>query len=412
MALFGRKITKINTDSQKIEELLSRSVAQILPSKDLFRDVLVSGKRLKIYIGADATGPQLHLGHATNFMLLEKLRRLGHEVVILFGDFTAMIGDPTDKEALRKQLTVEQVNDHIQTWKEQVGKIVKFDDRENPARVLKNSSWLSKLAFSDILSLASNFTVQQMIERDMFEKRLKEQKPIYLHEFLYPLMQGYDSVAMNVDVEIGGTDQTFNMLAGRVLQKKINSKEKFVISTTLLENPKTGKKLMSKSEGSYIALNDSPDEMYGKTLALPDETLVQMFTDCTHLSLDEVETIKKALAGGENPKNIKMRLAREIVTLYYGEKLAQKAEENFKKTFEEGRMPDDVPSVIIERGSDIGEGVKHSGIVSSMSEWRRLIDEGAIEEVGGGKITNPKMPAERSLTLKIGKRRFVKINVE
>src|SRR3989344_955531 len=206
----------VKIPSQKeLQELLTRSVATILPTAAQFEEVLKSGKQLRMYIGADATGPHLHLGHATNFLFLEKLRKLGHEVIILFGDFTAMIGDPTDRESARVPLTEEQVNAHIATWKNQVGKILDFDTVENPALIKRNSEWLSKLKFGDILSLASNFTVQHMLERDMFEKRIQEGKPVHLHEFLYPLMQGYDSVAMDVDVEVGGTDQIFNALAGR-----------------------------------------------------------------------------------------------------------------------------------------------------------------------------------------------------
>ena len=203
---------QINTDSELVDQILTRSIAHILPSKEELKKLLQSGKRIRIYIGADATGPDLHLGHATNFILIEKLRKLGHEVIILFGDFTAMIGDPTGKEVTRKPLTQSDVDSHISTWKAQVEKILDFSDKENPPRIVKNSEWLSKLNFGDILKIASNFTVQQMIERDMFQKRHEDQKPIHLHEFLYPLMQGYDSVALDVDVEIGGNDQTFNML--------------------------------------------------------------------------------------------------------------------------------------------------------------------------------------------------------
>src|ERR1035437_3298275 len=244
MKLFKGKPPVI-TDASKIDEILSRSVSAIYPSTDEFRKALLSGKRLRIYLGADATGSQLHIGHATNLIILERLRKLGHEIIVLFGDFTAMIGDPTDKRATRVQLTEEQVKKNIKSWETQVGKVIDFKDKTNPARFVKNSTWLSKLNFKDLIKLASNFTVQQMIERDMFEKRLNENKPIYLHEFFYPLMQGYDSVALDVDVEVGGNDQTFNMLAGRTLQKIYNNKNKFVIVTTLLVNPKTNKKLMN-----------------------------------------------------------------------------------------------------------------------------------------------------------------------
>lgn len=403
----------IDTSQQSIGNILDRSIATILPSKEEFVKALQSGKRLKMYVGADATGPTLHLGHATNFMLLEKFRQLGHEIVILFGDFTAMIGDPTDKDAARISLSKEQVEEHIKSWKEQVGKILKLEDSNNPVTILKNSEWLSKLNFADVVGIASNFTVQQMIERDMFERRLKDQKPIYLHEFFYPLMQGYDSVAIDVDVEVGGTDQTFNMLAGRTLQRKYNNKDKFVIATTLLENPKTGKKLMSKSEGGFIGLSDSAQEMYGKTMALADEAVIQVFVDCTYIPLEEIEQIKKELTSGANPRDSKMRLARELVTLYHDADKAKAAEENFVNTFAKGGVPDEVETVETESGKLLVDIMVEKNIVASKSEWRRLIDEGAVSIVESEeKITDPFAKAEKSDVYKIGKRRFIKIEVK
>ena len=395
----------VKTPSQKeLYELVTRSVATILPTREQFEAALTSGKPLRMYIGADATGPQLHLGHATNFLFLEKLRKLGHEVIILFGDFTAMIGDPSDRDSARISLTEEQVNAHIATWKEQVGKILDFGTVENPALIKRNSEWLSKLNFGDILSLASNFTVQHMLERDMFEKRIQEGKPVHLHEFLYPLMQGYDSVAMDVDVEVGGTDQTFNMLAGRILQKKLNNREKFVVATTLLENPKTGKKLMSKSQGGYIALNDPSTEMYAKTMALPDGVMKQMFIDCTLVSLDDIEDITR----GENPRNIKMRLAREIVTLYHSADAAQKAEQAFVSTFQKGAVPNDVDEVVREKGETYADALVRAGIVVSKGELSRLFSAGAVSDAVTGEKYE-KIHDAPGATLKIGKRRFVKL---
>ena len=227
-------------DKKTIEELFARgTVVEAYPSKGELEAALMSGKRLKIYIGLDPTSTALHLGHAKNLMFLEELRKLGHEAVVLFGDFTAMIGDP-DKTATRRQLTQEEVERNVVDWLRQVKPIIDFDDEENPAKLKYNSEWLSKLSFSEVISLASNFTVQQFIERDLFQKRLKEGNPIHLHEFMYPLMQGYDSVAMEVDAELCGTDQIFNALAGRTLLKRLKNKDKFVIALNLLANPKTG----------------------------------------------------------------------------------------------------------------------------------------------------------------------------
>lgn len=377
--------------SKDVQELLSRSIANILPSKEEFANELTSGKRLRFYVGTDATGSQLHLGHSTNYILLEKFRRLGHEVIILFGDFTAQIGDPTDKDAARKRLTTEEVEENIKSWKSQIEKIVNFDDSTNPAKILKNGDWLKKLNFADIIDIAANFTVQQMSERDMFEKRLKEGKPVHLHEFLYPLMQGYDSVAMDVDVEVGGTDQTFNMLAGRTLQKKYHNKNKFVVATTLLEDPITKKKLMSKSEGSFIALNDTASEMFGKVMALHDGVVKSVFVDCTFLPLDEIE---KITAG--HPKEAKVRLAEEIVRIYHGNDSAEGAKKNFEKTFSNGGIPDEITTVRAKKGAPLSEIFLNAGVVSSKSEYSRLEKAGAIEEKENG-------------IYRIGKHRFLKI---
>ncbi|MCD8528019.1 MAG: tyrosine--tRNA ligase [Candidatus Pacebacteria bacterium] len=242
----------IITDEQLIDELLTRSVQVILPTRETLKEQLMSGKRMRIYIGTDATGSSLHLGHATNYMVLERFRKLGHEVIFLIGDFTSRIGDPTDKMAARVPLTREQVIENTQTWLNQVRPIINFDDPTNPVTIKYNHDWLSKLSFEDVIDISSHFTVQYMLERDMFQKRIAEQKPIHLHEFFYPLMQGYDSVVMDVDIELCGNDQMFNALAGRHLQKRINNKEKFVFITTLLENPKTKEKMMSKSLGTGV----------------------------------------------------------------------------------------------------------------------------------------------------------------
>jgi len=216
---------KIITDEKTIDEIINRSIAEILPSKEEFKKLLMSGKKIKFYIGTDPTGTSLHIGHATNYMILERLRKLGHEAIFLIGDFTAMIGDPTDKTATRKQLTRKDIKNNIKTWLEQIKTIVNLKDHKNPVKILHNYKWLSKLDFEDLIDISSNFTVQQMLERDMFEKRIKDNKPIYLHEFFYPLMQGYDSVAMNVDMELCGNDQKFNALAGRTLLKRIKQRK-------------------------------------------------------------------------------------------------------------------------------------------------------------------------------------------
>ena len=401
---------KINTDPKKIEEILNRSIQNILPSKDNLKKELLSGRKLRIYIGADATGTKLHIGHATNFMILERLRRLGHEVIILFGDFTAMIGDPSGKDKMRVSLTKNDIKRNLKTWKEQVRKIVKISHFNNGAKIVKNSKWLSKMNFADVVKLASNFTVQQMIERDMFQKRLKEKKPIFLHEFFYPLMQGQDSVALNVDVEIGGNDQTFNMLAGRTLQKIARNKEKFVISTTLLINPKTGKKLMNKSEGVIIGLNDEYNDMFGKVMTLPDEAIIQVFIDCTYISMEEINEIRRQLEVGMNPRDAKIKLAKEIVKIYHNEEKAKKAEQNFIQTFQKGGLPENLEEIKTENGKSLAEFLVENKIVSSKSDFRRLVAEGAVSNaISGEKIIDSNFKINDNITLKVGKKRFIKI---
>ncbi len=395
---------------KKIDELLERSLEAVFPSKHLLKKALLSGKKLRIYVGADATGPDLHLGHSTNYLLLEKLRELGHTTIVLFGDFTAMIGDPTDKSAMRIALSKGEVDKNIKTWKRQLAPIVRFSTFGGSTKIVKNSAWLSKLGFSDLVNLASGFTVQQMLERDMFANRIKEEKPIRIHEFLYPLMQGYDSVALDVDIEIGGNDQTFNMLTGRILQKKYNNKEKFVIATTLLTNPLTGKKLMSKSEGGYVSLKDLPRDMFGKIMALPDEVIRQMFVDCTKLSMHRIEEI---LNISTNPRDQKLILAEEIVSMYHGKSAADKAKQYFIDTFSSKKISEDVPEIICDPGSLLSDMLLSAKIIDSKSGFTRLIRDGAVSKVAPEekKIEDIFAKAEEG-TYKIGKHRFIKIKIK
>lgn len=404
------------SEADKIDEILARSIANILPSKDGLREVLLSGKKMRIYIGADATGPQLHIGHATNFMLLEEFRKLGHEVIILFGDFTAMIGDPTDKSAARVLLTKKQVDENIKTWKEQVSKIVDFEDKNNPAKIVKNSEWLSALTFTELIDISANFTVQRMLERDMFQERIKDEKPIYLHEFFYPLMQGYDSVHLDVDMEIGGTDQTFNMLAGRTLQKKYHNKEKFVITTTLLSNPVTGEKLMSKSLGGFVALNDTPNDMFGKIMALSDEAIIQVFTDCTYVLMSEIKKMEADMkADKANPRDLKLKLAEEIVKIYHGEEEAKRARDYFINTFSKKETPENIPETVVDTDIiKLAEFLVLSGNAKSNSDARRKIEQGGVEIDGKKEIDWQKVLSKKDSgsTFKIGKHGFARIKFE
>ncbi|MDD5749726.1 MAG: tyrosine--tRNA ligase [Patescibacteria group bacterium] len=400
-------MTKINTDEKKIQEIMERgTIVEVLPSKDEFVKKLLSGQKLRFYIGFDATAPTLHLSHGKNFMLMEKFRQLGHEVIILFGDFTARIGDPSGESKSRKQLSRKEVMTNVKTWQKLVKPLMDFSDKKNPPKIMYNHSWLSKLNMEDLINLAGNFTVQQMIERDMFQKRLKENKPIHLHEFLYPLMQGYDSVAMDVDVEVCGTDQIFNSLAGRTLQKKINNKEKFVVAVTLMENPKTGE-LMSKSKGTGVFLDTSAKDMYGQIMSQPDEMIEILFVNCTWLSLDEIKKIMKL----PNPRDSKSKLAMEVTKMFHGEKVSNKAAQEFANVFQKGGLPDKISEyALANKNINPVDLLLTMKLVSSKNEARRLIDG------GGMKLNQKKINSwKENITLKssdiiqAGKRKFGKI---
>lgn len=410
-------MAKVITDKKLIDELITRSVAEILPTREDFRKLLLSGKRIRFYIGTDPTGTSLHIGHATNYIILEKLRKLGHEAILLIGDFTARIGDPSDKSVVRKQLSREEVQNNIKTWLNQIQPIVDLNNPENPVKILYNHDWLAKLTLEDVVNIAANFTVQQMLERDMFVKRMKENKPIYLHEFFYPLMQGYDSVALDVDMELCGNDQKFNALAGRTLLKKIKNKEKFVFITTLLVNPITGEKMMSKSLGSGVFLDETPNNMYGKIMAQPDENIPQLFIDCTYVLMAEIEKIKKELKGGKvNPRDIKMRLAWEITKIYHGEKLANVAQENFVKIIQKKEMPEEMEVWRAKKDQyNIVDLLVETDLAASKSEARRLVEQGAIKVKEGGKdfkiIKDVKLglTVKKEIVISRGKLRFIKV---
>lgn len=392
---------KINTDSKKINELLTRGVENIYPTREFLEKKLKSGERLTLYTGYDPTAPALHIGNAITMMKLRQFQELGHHVIMLIGDFTGLIGDPTDKTAARKQQTREEVKKNFSGWKKQAAAILDFEG-DNPVEIKYNSEWLSKLNFADVLELSSHFTVQRMLERDMFEKRVKEEKPVYVHEFMYPIMQGYDSVAMDVDGEIGGNDQTFNMLTGRDLMKDLKNKEKFVLTVKLLAD--TSGKKMGKSEGNIIALTDSPEDMFGKVMSWTDGMILGGFELCTTIPMDEVDKIIKE---NSNPRDQKVRLAYEVVKTFINEKSADAAKENFISQFSKKEIPEDMPEV---SAKDIIDALVGAKICKSKSEARQVIDQGGV------KINEKKVEAgDYSASLKSGdivqkgSRWFVKI---
>lgn len=386
--------------------MLDRNIAEVLPSKRAFEDRLKKGP-ITIYLGIDPSSPDIHLGHAVVLWKLKEFQDAGHKVTLLIGDFTGMIGDPTDKSAARKKLTEKEVRENAKTYKEQIAKILRFGG-PNAAEVKFNSEWLAKLDLADILELTSNFTAQQILERDFFQARLKENKPIHLHEFLYPLMQGYDSVAMEVDAEIGGTDQTFNMLVGRTLLEKLKSREKFVVTVPLLAGL-DGRK-MSKSFDNFIAITDAPGDMFGKIMSLQDNLIIRYFELATQLADKELQSIKEGLQSNKvHPMEAKKRLAWEIVKLYHGEKEADKSKEEFEQVFQKKGAPTDTPIYKIS-GSTINvvDILAESGLVKSKSDAKRLLGQGGVEWEGK-KITNPILEVTSSGVLKVGKRSFLKL---
>ena len=389
---------KVITDGKKIEEVLSRGVENIFV-RDSLKNKLLSGKRLKVYLGIDPTGPTLHMGHAIPLQKLKQFQDLGHQVILLMGDFTAMIGDPTDKGAARKQLSHKEVLNNLKKYKKQASVFLKFTG-ENKAEFKFNSKWLAKMKMTEIINLASYVTADQMQKRNMFVQRSEEGRPVFLHEFLYPLMQGYDSVAMDVDVEIGGNDQTFNMLVGRDLVSKILKKDKSVLTMKLLED-NTGKK-MGKTEGNMITFEDSPDKMFGKVMSWNDSIINIGFELCTNIR--EIE-----IPQNQNPRDLKMRLASEIVKIYHGEKKAKEAEENFVNTFSKRGIPEDILEVSVKDDLKLMDILISEKIVSSKTEFRRLIGEGAITDLEKNeKIKDPEAKALKTV-YKIGKHRFIKL---
>lgn len=394
-------------DPALLEDLLTRGVADIIP-KELFTKKLQSGERMRIYLGVDPTSPSIHIGHAVILRKMRKLQDLGHEIILLIGDFTARIGDPTDRSAARTTLTHEEVLSNAATYKEQVAKILDFStDSTNPARLEFNAKWLDQLRFSDVIELSARFTVQQMLERDMFEKRMQEGKPIYVHEFLYPIMQGYDSVAMDVDVEFGGNDQLFNMLTGRSLQQMMHNKEKMVLTFEFLFGL-DGRK-MSKSYGNTIGVFDEPNEMFGKIMSLRDELIPQYFWLCTDSSKADVDGVKYAMQKGENPRDIKICLAKKIIRFYHSDKAALDAEREFLLVFAQKQKPTDIPTYFLtEKDGGLVDVLVNAALASSKSEARRLIEQGGVK-LNGEKVTDAKaiLVFVDGDTVQVGKRKFI-----
>jgi tyrosyl-tRNA synthetase len=383
-------------EDKHIEEVLTRGVAQIFPDKKSLSE-LMQKRKIRLYQGFDPSAASLHLGNLAGLIKLRQFQNLGHEVIFLVGDFTGMIGDPTDKSATRKKMSREQVLANAGSWKEQVSKILDFTG-PNAAKILYNSEWSDTVSFRDLIEITSSFTVQQLIERDMFQDRLKEAKPIYLHEFLYPVAQAYDSVCMDVDLEIGGSDQIFNMMTGRTLMKAMNGKDKWVLGTKLLVD-KDGNKV-GKTTGNALFLNSTPDNFYAGIMSFPDEVIGLGFELLTGVDISVMEDkIRK------DPMGEKKHLAEEVTKLLWGEKSAAKAGINFENTFQKKRNPENALEISVSGPITIIEFIAQAG--KSRSEIKRLLEQNAVD-VDGATISQNDFMINGGENIRIGKKLFLR----
>ena len=390
---------------EKTLAVFARGTDEIIPLDEL-KAKLKKGKPLKIKAGFDPTAPDLHLGHTVLINKLKQLQDLGHEILFLIGDFTAMIGDPTGKSATRPPLSDEQIQENSKTYQDQVFKILD----KNKTQVVFNSHWMKKLSSADMIKLASQQTVARMLERDDFSKRYKSGQGISIHEFLYPLVQGYDSVALEADVELGGTDQKFNLLMGRELQKNNNQEPQIILTMPILEGL-DGVQKMSKSLNNYIAIDDSPDEMFGKIMSISDDLMWRYLELLSFESMETIESWKTEVDQGENPRNIKFRLANEIITRFHSEEDAKVANKNFIDRFSKNQIPDEMDEYQFESGIKIGNLLKDANLVDSTSEAFRMIKQGAVK-IDGEKVFDKDINLPSGTAVyQVGKRKFARITL-
>ncbi|MCX8029370.1 MAG: tyrosine--tRNA ligase [Brevinematales bacterium] len=386
--------------------LIKKGVVEIISEEELIKKIETKGK-LRVKFGADPSAPDLHLGHTVPLIKLRQFQELGHTVVFIIGDFTAMVGDPSGRSTTRKRLSRTEVIENAKTYQEQLFKILDKSKTE----VVYNSEWFDKITFEEILNLTSRYTVARMLERDDFEKRYKSGIPISIMEFLYPLMQGYDSIMVKADVEIGGTDQKFNLLVGRELQVEYGYEPQVVITLPLLEGT-DGIRKMSKSFGNYIAINDNPLDMFGKIMSIPDTLIFKYFELLTDLPPEEIERLKKLMSEGMNPRDIKAMLAKKIVSFFYGNKVAENASIEFDKIFKYKEIPTEIQEEYIPKGKyKIVDLVVQLKLAPSKSEVRRLIQGGGLY-INNERVKDNEYVLEVSseeIIIKVGKRRFVKI---
>ena len=385
--------------------IIERGADEILPLKEL-KKKLQKNKPLRIKVGFDPTAPDLHLGHTVVINKMRQLQDLGHEIIFLIGDFTGMIGDPSGKNVTRKPLTKEKILENAKSYEEQVFKILDKDK----TKIAFNSEWMSKMSSADMITLASRQTVARMLERDDFSKRYKSKQAISIHEFLYPLVQGFDSVALQTDMELGGTDQKFNLLVGRELQKQAGKEPQVILTMPLLEGL-DGVQKMSKSLDNYIGIDESPDDMFGKLMSISDDLMWRYLELLSFESLETIESWKQEVKDGENPRNIKFRLAEEIITRFHSNELAKQAQQNFIDRFANNQTPNEMDEFSFTKGTKITNLLKDSNLVSSTSEAIRMIKQGAVK-MDGEKITNKDLePSLGTSIYQVGKRRFARVTI-
>ena len=385
--------------------IIQRGADEILPLEEL-KKKLEKNKSLRVKLGMDPTAPDLHLGHTVVINKMKQLQDLGHEIIFLIGDFTGMIGDPTGKNVTRKPLTKADVLENAKSYEDQVFKILDKDK----TRIAFNSEWMGKMSSAEMISLASKQTVARMLERDDFSKRYKGGQAISIHEFLYPLVQGYDSVALRADIELGGSDQKFNLLVGRELQKQADMEPQVILTMPILEGL-DGVQKMSKSLGNYIGIDEDPDSMFGKIMSISDDLMWRYLELLSFESLETIESWKKEVEDGENPRNIKFRLAEEIVTRFHDKDQALKAQQNFIDRFAKNQIPDEMDEFSFSKGIKVANLLKDSNLVSSTSEAFRMIKQGAVK-IDGEKLTDKDLaPDEGTLVFQVGKRKFARVTI-
>lgn len=402
VSLASLNIIMINVNVDEQLKIISKGADEVIALEEL-KEKLKEGKPLTVKLGLDPSAPDIHIGHAVVLRKIKQLQDLGHKAVIIIGDFTGMIGDPSGKSKTRKPLTKEQVLENAKTYEKQIFKIL---DREK-TDLRFNSEWLDKLNFRDVIELSSKYTVARMLERDDFENRMNNHLPIGIHEFFYPLMQGFDSVAIKADIELGGTDQKFNVLMGRTIQKEYNLRQQNALFMPILEGI-DGVEKMSKSLGNYIGISEDANVMYEKVMKIPDNLIIKYFNLATDLHPDVVAEIDKSLNDGSvNPRDIKMRLAREIVALYHDEADVQRAEEAFKNIFQKNLIPEDLKGVSISENPSLISSMVSSGFVPSNSEAKRLVKQGGVK-VNGEKVSDIGFELSSNDVVQIGKAKFFK----